>query len=61
MALDEPIRLIGLRVDNLENKDEIQISFFETDEKQNKLDKAIDELKQKYGYTKITRARRARG
>lgn len=61
MALDEPIRLIGLRVDNLENKDEIQISFFETDEKQNKLDKAIDELKQKYGYTKITRARRVRG
>ena len=32
------------------------MSFFTTDEKQNKLDKAIDELKQKYGYTKITRA-----
>lgn len=56
MQLTEPIRLIGLRVDNLENKDEIQMSFFTTDEKQNKLDKTIDELKQKYGYTKITRA-----
>ncbi len=56
MQLTEPIRLIGLRVDNLENKDEVQMSFFTTDEKQNKLDKAIDELKQKYGYTKITRA-----
>jgi DNA polymerase-4 len=56
MNIDSPIRLIGLRVDDLENKDEVQLSFFTPDEKQSNLDKTIDELKQKYGFTKITRA-----
>lgn len=56
MNINEPIRLIGLRVDNLEGKEEVQLSFFTPDEKQSNLDKAIDSLKQKYGYTKITRA-----
>lgn len=52
------IRLIGLRVDNLIEKGEEQLSFFQTEEndKQKKLDKAIDELKQKYGYNSVTRA-----
>lgn len=52
------IRLIGMRVDNLIEKDEKQLSFFdnEQNEKQEKLDKAVDELKQKYGYSSITRA-----
>ena len=52
----EPIRLIGLRVDNLDNKDEIQLSIFENDEKQEKLDNVLDSLKNKYGYNSITRA-----
>jgi len=53
----EPIRLVGLRVDNLENKDSEQLSFFGgTSEKQEKLDKAIDNLKEKYGFNKIKRA-----
>ena len=53
-----PIRLIGMRVDNLIEKDELQLSFFgnEDNEKQEKLDKVVDELKQKYGYNSITRA-----
>ena len=53
-----PIRLVGVRVDNLEEKESIQISFFENEKskKQEKLDKAIDEIKNKYGYSKITRA-----
>lgn len=53
-----PIRLIGLRVDGLIQKDEIQISLFDVkeNEKQEKLDKVLDNLKQKYGYDKITRA-----
>ena len=53
-----PIRLIGMRVDNLVEKDEMQLSLFnQTDnEKQEKIDKVIDDLKQKYGYTSITRA-----
>lgn len=58
MYKKEPIRLVGLRVDNLENKDEIQMSFFskENTEKQEKLDSVLDNLKNKYGYNMITRA-----
>ena len=52
------IRLVGLRVDNLIEKDEMQLSLFtnEEDKKQEKLDKVVDELKNKYGYSSITRA-----
>jgi len=54
----EPIRLVGLRVDNLIDKKEKQISLFTSasNQKQEKLDKVIDDLKNKYGYNKITRA-----
>ena len=52
------IRLVGVRVDNLVDKNQQQLSFFENeeDEKQKKLDKTIDELKEKYGYNVVTRA-----
>lgn len=51
----EPIRLIGVRVDNLCSKKEIQLSLFDTNkEKQEKLDQTIDKLKEKYGYNTIT-------
>ena len=52
------IRLVGLRVDNLIEKDEMQLSLFNdvNDQKQEKLDKVVDELKNKYGYESITRA-----
>ena len=52
------IRLIGVRVDNLVEKEELQLSLFydKKNEKQEKLDKVVDELKNKYGYNKITRA-----
>lgn len=55
------IRLIGLRVDGLEEREKQQISLFdnvkdERQEKQEKLDTAIDKLKEKYGYNLITRA-----
>lgn len=53
-----PIRLIGMRVDNLVEKDELQLSLFNhaDNEKQEKIDKVVDDLKQKYGYNSITRA-----
>ena len=54
-----PIRLIGVRVDDLTDKEEMQISLFHDEvknEKQEKLDKTIDKLKEKYGYNLITRA-----
>ena len=59
MYKGEPIRLIGLRVDKLDNSDEKQLSFFEENKvskKQESIDKVMDSLKQKYGYNKITRA-----
>lgn len=52
------IRLVGLRVDNLVEKDEVQLSLFHnvSDEKQEKLEEVVDKLKEKYGYSSITRA-----
>ena len=52
------IRLVGLRVDNLVEKDEVQLSLFsnEADKKQEKLDEVVDKLKEKFGYNSITRA-----
>ena len=49
---------MGLRVDNLVDKDEVQLSLFtgEEDKKQEKLDEVVDKLKQKYGYSSVTRA-----
>lgn len=53
-----PIRLIGVRVDGLSKKDEMQLSIFDNknNEKQEKLDNVIDKIKDKYGYNTITRA-----
>lgn len=58
MYKGEAIRLVALRVDKLTNKNESQISLFDTENKnkQEKLDKVIDKLKEKYGYSTITRA-----
>ncbi len=58
MYKGEPIRLVSLKVDKLSDKDETQISLFDAEEKtkQENLDKIIDKLKDKYGYTTITRA-----
>ena len=50
------IRLVGLSVSNLESKEESQLSLFETDIKQDKIDKTLDEIKNKYGYSSISRA-----
>ena len=53
------IRLIGVRVDNLVSKDEVQLSLFDNSNKKNeqdKLDNVIDKLKEKYGYNSIMRA-----
>lgn len=55
----EEIRLVGMKVDKLIEKDEVQLSLFDdkkNNEKQKKIDTAIDELKQKYGYNSIERA-----
>ena len=53
-----PVRLIGIRVDNLCLKNEVQLSFFdvEVDEKQEKIDKVLDGLKEKYGFGVVSKA-----
>ena len=53
-----PIRLVGLRVSNLIDQKEEQLSLFQTnqDEKQKEIDKTLDKIKEKYGYQSITRA-----
>ena len=52
------IRLVGVRVDNLIDEKDKQISLFEDEqnEKQEKIDNALDKLKDKYGYNFIKRA-----
>lgn len=54
----EAIRLIGVRVEKLCNENEVQLSLFSTedDKKQEKIDKTVDLLKEKYGGNTITRA-----
>ncbi len=52
------IRLVGVRVDNLEDKEQRQLSLFENKnkEKLDEIDKVMDNLKDKYGYDSITYA-----
>ena len=54
----ETIRLIGIKVDKLTSPNAQQISLFDTpkNEKQQKLDKTLDNIKEKYGYNSVTRA-----
>ena len=55
----EPIRLIGIRLDNLTNKESHQISLFENYEinsKDSKLDKIVDEINDKLGKDVIRKA-----
>ena len=58
MYKGEPVRLVGVRVDSLEDKETMQLNLFtnENMEKQTKLDETLDQLKEKYGYNTISRA-----
>lgn len=54
---NQPIRLIGIKLDNLTDNEFCQVSMFETIEKKernSKLDAVIDNIKNKYGYDSIT-------
>ena len=55
---NSPIRLIGMKVDNLVNKKEEQISLFSNINinDNGKIDKTIDEIKNKFGFNSITLA-----
>lgn len=58
MNLEEPIRLIGVRLDNLTDVMTYQISLFENDfsKPSNDLDDAVDSIKMKYGSRIIKKA-----
>ena len=50
MNIDEPIRLIGIRLNKLKDKKIEQVSIFdETIKKEENIDKIIDEINKKYG------------
>lgn len=54
---NQPIRLIGVKLDNLTDNEFNQISMFEQpikNKKNSKLDNVIDNIKDKYGYDSIT-------
>ena len=54
---NQTIRLVGIKLDNLTENEFNQISMFEQTlkkEKNSKLDNAIDNIKDKYGYNSIT-------
>ena len=54
----ELIRLIGVRVDGLVEKDQMQLSMFDMPEntRNKRVDEAMDKLKAKFGYDIVTRA-----
>jgi len=54
---NQPIRLVGIKLDNLTDNEFNQISMFDQPvrkEKNSKLDSVIDKIKDKYGYNSIT-------
>lgn len=57
MYKGEFIRLVGVRTDDLCDKNQKQLSLFDdtNSKKQEKIDKSIDLLKKKYGYNTVTR------
>lgn len=53
----EPIRYMGVRVSQLCSNDFYQLSFFQPDnEKQQKLDRAVDKIRLKYGARSVVRS-----
>ncbi len=58
VSLKQPLRLIGVTLHNLTDKDEGQLSLFaEPQQEKENLAKVIDSVKEKYGEHIITRAR----
>ncbi|HKL11894.1 MAG TPA: DNA polymerase IV [Clostridia bacterium] len=54
----EPLRLLGLRISDLCPCENLQLSFFDSDssERERSLDKAVDQIREKYGLYSITRS-----
>ena len=52
------VRLLGVRVDNLVEEENMQLSLFvnANNKKQEKIDSVLDKIKDKYGYGSVKRA-----
>ena len=53
---NEPIRLIGIRLDNLKEEKNYQTSLFEEPKQEDEIDKIMDNINSKYGKNVIKRA-----
>ena len=56
---NQQIRLVGVRLDGLVEREQLQLSLFgntENNKKQQRLDKVLDNLNEKYGYNFVERA-----
>ena len=56
---NQQIRLVGVRLDGLVESEQLQLSLFgntENNKKQQRLDKVLDNLNEKYGYNFVERA-----
>ena len=55
---EEPIRLLGIRTSKLSSDEQRQMNIFDlqTNEKQQKLDKALDNIRSKFGTASVMRA-----
>ena len=58
IIINNPVRLLGVRVSNLFDGNESQLSIFTIDEnkKNNSIDQTLDNIKNKYGFSSIKRA-----
>lgn len=57
MDRGQKIRLVGVRVDKLSKKENMQLSFFDNQiKKENNIDKVMDNLNNKFGYSTVKRA-----
>jgi len=54
----EPLRLLGLRITDLCPRENLQLSFFDSDssERERRLDETVDQIREKYGLYSITRS-----
>lgn len=57
MDKDYVVRLVGIRVDKLSKKENMQLSLFDSQiKKENNVDKVMDKLNNKFGYSTVKRA-----
>lgn len=54
----KPLRLLGIGVSNLSDSEKIQLNLFDKEAGDSEIDKTIDDIKRKYGFDKISRARK---